>query len=155
MAAFATLADLNARYPSELLTLAADETTGLRDDARIEAALSDASAMIRSVLQTRYTRAELDRPTPETSDVLRVYAMAIALYRVSVSFARSSERLEKGYEDALKRLQMIADGKGGLSFEGEEGGDGALEPGLAGASSNMLIAEGPERVWTRDRLRGW
>ena len=154
MAAFATIADLQARYPRELLVLAADEETGLRDDARVQAVLGDVSAEIRSILLTRYGRRDLDRPTPETTDVLRVFAMAMALYRVALSFARSSERLEKGYDDAVKRLQAIADGKGTLSFEGDDA-EPAAEPGLAVASSDMLIAEGPERVFTRDRLRDW
>ena len=32
---FAIIADIAARYPRELLTLAADESTGVRDDARV------------------------------------------------------------------------------------------------------------------------
>lgn len=153
---FATLQDLETRFPRELLTLAADEDTGIRDDARIEAALRDVTVTIRSILLARYSRQDLDRLDEDGRDVLRVYAMAMALYSVALSFSRSSERLEKGYADAVKRLQEIAAGKGALGMVDDAGGDGAdpSEPGIDGANNGNILVESNERVFTRNRLRG-
>lgn len=151
---FATLQDLATRYPRELLTLAADETTGIRDDARVEAVLGDVSVEIRSILLARYRGAELDNLDANATAVLRVYAMAMALYRVALSFSRSSERLEKGYDDAVKALQGLAAGKGAL---GTVGGDPAGAPpadGTATADNGRVLLEANERLFTRDRMRG-
>ncbi|QFR32386.1 phage protein Gp36 family protein [Ancylobacter sp. TS-1] len=154
---FATLADVLGRYPAEATVLAADETTRQRDDARIEAALVDASAEIRVSLYGRYTRAELERIDDDSRGFLRVYAIDIALYRVALSFGRSNERIKERHDLALSRLKDIASGKGALSFDGPGGGGtggGTLpgEPNDVGPAEPLVVA--PERVFTRDRLRG-
>jgi phage gp36-like protein len=155
MPAFAALADVIARYPSEATILAADETTGVRDDSRIEAALGDASAEIGGILAARYTRDELARIDEDSRAMLRVYAIDIALYRVALSFSRQTEAIAERYAIAIKRLEAIAAGKAGLTVDGPGGGGtGGAEP--AGAvSPNEAIVEAAERVMTRDRLRGW
>jgi phage gp36-like protein len=153
MAAFATLADLIARYPSEATILAADESTGVRDDARIAAALGDASAEIGGILAARYTREELARIDEDSRAVLRVYAIDIALYRVALSFARQTEAIAERYAIAIKRLEAIAAGKAALTFDGPAGTGGAEPAGAV--SPNEAIVEAAERVMTRDRLRGW
>lgn len=150
---FATLQDLQTRYPRELLTLAADEETGILDEARVDAVLRDVTVEIRSILLARYSRQDLDRLDDDARDVLRVYAMAMALYRVALSFSRSSERLEKGFADAVKSLQGIAAGKGALGVIGDDAGS-APEPGTAGANNGVILVEGNERVFTRNRMRG-
>ncbi|WP_336801555.1 phage protein Gp36 family protein [Kaistia sp. MMO-174] len=156
MTAFATLAQVIARYPSEATILAADETTRLRDDARIEAALGDASAEIRSILFARYTEAELGRVTPASAEVLQLYCIDMALYRVALSFGRSNERVKERYEAAIARLTAIAIGKGALSIEGSASSGGDGPDGAAGSGSpNEALVVGPERVLTRDRLVGW
>ncbi|PZA12464.1 DUF1320 domain-containing protein [Rhodopseudomonas palustris] len=154
--AFATLSDVLARYPSEATVLAADETTRVRDDSRIEAALGDGTAEVRAILSARYTRDELERIDNDSREVLRIYTIDIALYRVALSFGRSNERVEKRYDVAIARLQAIAKGTAALTFDGPGGGGtgGAGEP--AGAvSPNEAIVVANERVLTRDRLRGW
>lgn len=152
---FATLADLDTRYPRELLTLAADEDTGVRDDARIEATLRDVTVEIRAILLARYSRQDLDRLDEDGRDALRVFAMAMALYRVALSFSRSSDRLEKGYTDAVKRLEGIAAGRGALNTVADAGGgDAPLAPGLDGANNGNVLVESNERMFTRNRLRG-
>lgn len=154
---FATLADVLARYPSEATVLAANEETRERDDTRIEAALVDASAEIRAVLFARYTREELARIDDDSREVLRIYATDIALYRVALSFGRGNERIKERYDAAVKRLEAIAAGKGALTFDGP-GGGGVPGNGLPGEPSNVGPAEplvsAPERVFTRERLRG-
>jgi phage gp36-like protein len=157
MTAFATLSDVLARYPSEATVLAADETTRLRDDSRIEAALDDGSAEVRAILAARYTRDELGRIDDDSRAALRIYTTDIALYRVALSFGRSNERVKERYDVAIARLQAIAKGSAALTFDGPGGGgSGAAGSDLTGSvSPNEAVVVANERVLTRDRLRGW
>ncbi|EAU40162.1 hypothetical protein FP2506_11417 [Fulvimarina pelagi HTCC2506] len=150
MQPFVTLADLEARHPAELITLAADETTGLRDDERIEAAIGDASAQIRAILRARYSVDELSRLDADSRDTLRIDAIDIVLYRVAISFARSSDRIEKRHDEAVKRLQAIAAGKASLSFASEPGGEDAADPNR---SANEVLMDAPSRVFDRRTTR--
>lgn len=151
---YATLADVIARYPQEATVLAADEETRLRDDLRIEAALVDGALEIRAILSARYTRAELDAIDADSRAVLSIYQIDIALYRVALSFGRSNERIKERYDGAIKRLEAIAVGKGALTFDGAAGGGAqAGEPATIGPGE--VVVEAPERIFTRDRLRGW
>lgn len=151
---YATLADVVARYPQEATVLAADETTRVRDDLRIEAALVDAALEIRAILSARYTRAELEALDTDSRAVLSIYQIDIALYRVALSYNRGNERVKERYDLAIKRLEAIAAGKGALTFEGAAGGGAAPgEPTTIGPGE--AVVEAPQRVFTRDRLRGW
>lgn len=152
MQPYATIDDIDARHPAELILLAADENTGVVDTGRVTAALADASAEVRAILKARYSSPELSRLDAESLDTLRFYTIDVALYRVALSFARSNERIKERYEAAIKRLEAIASGKGGLSFEGGSAGD---DPAIGGPTSpNEVLVDVPERVFTRDRLRG-
>lgn len=149
MTAYATIADLAARYPNELTLIAADEQTGLRDDTRIGLGLVDASIEIRAILAARYSPAELAALDVASLDVLRVYAMDIAFYRIALAFSRSSENIKERYEQAIRRLEAIAAGKGALTTMLTGAGAGA-EAGDVG--QNEVIVDAPERVFTRARL---
>lgn len=156
MTPFATLADVLARYPAEATILAADEATQQRDDARIVAAIDDATAEIGAILAARYTRQELERIDDDSRAVLRIYATDIALYRVALSFSRSNERIKERYDVAVARLQAIAKGAAALTFDGVGGSDTGVAGEPTGAvSPNEAIIAANERVLTRDRLRGW
>lgn len=153
--AFATLDQLAARHPSELVVLAADESSGVRDDVRVEAALLDASAEMRGILQARYTPSDLDALDVDSREILAVYAMDIALYRVALSFSRSSDRLKEAYDNAIKRLEAIAAGKGGLTVisSGSIGGSGVIAEDVGEIGANGVVIDAPERIFTRDRFR--
>lgn len=153
-ATFATLQDLETRYPRELLTLAADETSGIRDDARILAVLDDVSVEIRSILLKRYRRAELEKLDDDARSTLRVYAMDMALYRVSVSFSRSSDRYKDGYDNALKALRGLTSGEGALGLIGDDPAAAPAEDGAATADNGRVLLEANERLFTRSRTRG-
>jgi len=150
MTVYATVADLEARYPAELALVAADEQTGLRDDIRIGHGLSDASIEIRAILAARYAAADLAALDQPSLDVLRVYAMDIAFYRIALSFARSTDAIKERYDQAIKRLEAIAAGKGALTTTLTGSGDGASETGDVGQNEVMVVA--PERLFTRERL---
>lgn len=154
MTPFAALADITARYPDELVVLAADPATGLQVDARVEAALIDASAEMRAILAARYTPAEIARLDEPSRDILRAFAIHIALYRVALSFARQTEAIKERYDIAIKRLEAIAAGRGGLGLDG--GSDDADPTAPGGAiAPNEAVVDAPERVMTRQRLGGW
>ena len=151
MTSFATLADLEARYPAELILLAADEGTGIRDDARVESAIADASAEMRAILKARYTPEEIGRFDDDSRETLKVYAMDIALYRIALTFSRSNEKIKERYDAAIKRLEAIASGKGALTVDGS--GDAAGD-GIGEVAPNEAVVDANPRVFTRDRLRG-
>jgi phage gp36-like protein len=152
---YANIADIRARHPAELVLLAADETTGVVDEARVVQAIIGASADINGILFRRYTSAELARLDTDSAEILRTYAIDIALYRVALSFARSSERLKETRDAAIEALKAIASGAGGLTFTGGSGAGDPVETGTPSAGSpNEVLLAGPERMFTRDRLRG-
>lgn len=150
VAPFAALGDLEARYPSELTLLAADETTGLRDDARIDLALDDATTEIIAILQARYSTADLANLDATSLTIVKVYCMDIALYRIALAFSRSSDTIKERYEATIKRLEAIASGKGALGLVGSGSSD-ASDP-AASIDQNEVVIAAPERMFTRSRL---
>lgn len=151
-AVYAALSDLTARYPQEVILLGADEVTGELDEARVTAALADASIEARAILQARYSVAELDRLDADGLSTLRVYVMDIALYRVALSFSRLTDEIRERYQAAIKRLEAIAAGKGALTFEGEAaaGAEDGVETSGGGAvlvSANPFFPRRQGGVW--------
>ena len=155
MTVYATIDDIATRYPRELTVLAADETTGVRDDDRVTAVLGDVSVEIDSILVARYRRDELARLDAPSLALLRSYAIAMALYRVALSFARSSERLEAGYDGAVAALRAIAKGGGALTFDPDPDAEPLVPgPGEAAVGNTAVLFEAGERRFTRSRTRG-
>lgn len=151
MTSYATLSDLQSRYPNELTLLAANEATGLRDDVRIGLALADASSEIRAILQARYSPADLAALDAPSLDLLKIYCMDIALYRISLSFARSNEAIKERYDASIKRLEAIAAGKGALNTSTSNGGSGTGSD-VGSVGQNEVVVVAPERMFTRERL---
>ncbi|MCO5083079.1 MAG: DUF1320 domain-containing protein [Rhizobiaceae bacterium] len=153
MTSYATLSDLQSRYPNELTLLAASEATGLRDDVRIGLALADASSEIRAILQARYSPADLAALDAPSLDLLKIYCMDIALYRISLSFTRSNEAIKERYDASIKRLEAIAAGKGALTATtGGNGGGSGTGPDVGSVGQNEVVVVAPERMFTRERL---
>jgi len=151
MTAFATIQDIEDRYPDDLIILAAHPQTRELDEGRVVACLEDAAAEIRAILQARYSAEELRRLDAEALAILKVYSIDIALYRVALSFSRSTDQIKERYEAAVKRLEAIATGKGGLTFEG-----GSVTPGLEGVSAgspNEVLIDVPPRPFGSRRSR--
>ena len=148
---FATLADLQTRHPRDVAVLCADEQTRLPDPDRIDAALVDVSTEIRAILARRYSPAQIDLIDDDSAGALKLFAMDMALYRVALGYGRQSEAAKERYEIAVKRLEGIAAGRGGLTFTQTPGGG---VPGLdpQSATPNVVMIEGPERQFTRDKL---
>lgn len=150
MTVYATLADLEARFPNELTLIAADEQTGLRDDNRIEKGLADSAIEIRAILAARYSAAELTALDQNSLEVLQLYTMDIAFYRIALAFSRSTDNIKERYAAAIKRLEAIASGKGALTTTLT--GTGGSETSNFDIGQNEVILEAPERMFTRERL---
>lgn len=152
-APFVTRAEIQARHPRELAVLAADEKTREIDTVRVDNACLDASVEIRGILASRYTPDDLERVDAESGAVLRLYAIDIALYRVALSFSRSSETIEKRYAAAIARLRDMAAGKGALTVA-PAGGMVAADAPTTSGSPNEVVIDAPERLFTRRRFGG-
>lgn len=148
MSAFATLAEVQARHPSDAAMLCADEATRLPDWDRFTAALEDVSTEIRIILQARYTRAELDDLDAESLGALRLFSIDMAMYRVAIAFARSTDEIKARYDLAVARLEGIAKNRGGLTFNSRHGGGETVSASPAGVD---IVA--PERNFTRESWR--
>lgn len=147
---YATTADVQARYPKDAALLCADETTRQPDWARFDAALSDVSMEIRIILQGRYTPVQLADLDAESLGALKVFAIDMAMYRVAVAFARSTERLEQNYKNAVTRLEGVASGKkGGLTFNT---GAGSVDGETVSPSPGEALVVAPERQFTREKM---
>ena len=152
---YATIEDLQRRYPNETALVCADETTRLFDAARAQAAIDDASVEIRSILAARWSKADLERLDADGVATLRVYACDMALHRAALSSSRQTEPMRERYDAAIKRLEALAAGKGGLTFLG---GGGAAGAG-AGADTlpmtpGAVLGDGPPRVFSRRAFGG-
>lgn len=151
MQPYATIADMDARFRDQLTLVAADEQSGLRDDVRIDNCLIDASTEIRAILAARYSAADLSALDETSLAVLKLYCIDIAFYRIALDFSRSTENIKERYDQAVKRLEAIASGKGALgtvtstapATEGVEVGD---------IGQNEVVLAAPERMFTRERL---
>lgn len=150
---FATLADVDARYPSEAALLCADEDTRAPDWARFEAALFDVSTEIRIILQARYTPLQLATIDDDSRAALRFFAIDMAMYRVALSVARSTDAIKDRYDAAVARLEGIAKGRGALSFTGAIGGGEDASQTTASPGEAIVVA--PERQFGRDKMGGW
>lgn len=151
---FATLADVESRYPSEAALLCADEETRAPDWARFEAALFDVSTEIRIILQARYTPAQLGDLDMDSLGALRFFAIDMVMYRVALSFARSTDAIKDRYDAAIARLEGIAKGRGALSFTNVTGGSmGADAQTTSSPGEAIVVAH--DRQFGRDKMGGW
>ena len=107
----------------------------------LERALDDASDEIDMYLGARH-QLPLD-PVPRA--LLRL-CVEIALYRAAADAARLTDEARQRYEDAIRLLKDIEAGKASL---GSRDPDPPAQADSAGASF-----EAPERVMTRESLRG-
>lgn len=123
--------------------------TDIADQAlvHIEQALADADGVIDGYLRSR-------KPTPYTvpldpvPDVISVWARWIARYLMHKDRVHTSDQQDpivRDYKEALRFLQLVADGKFSL---------GPLDP-LPPAGAGVPQVCAPERVWTQESLRDY
>jgi phage gp36-like protein len=113
------------------------------NDTPITQALADASAEIDGYIEGRFTLPLTDPPA-----VLNRLATDIAMYRLqSLRPLHDLEDARKRYDDAVAMLTKVAAGELTLGLS-EDG----VEPPLA---DNVETVRGPNRVFTRGKLRGY
>jgi phage gp36-like protein len=142
---YAVAQDVINRYPNrDLVQLTNEDPTATTvNTAPITQALADASAEIDSYIEARFTLPLTDPPA-----VLNRLATDIAMYRLQV--LRPLHDLadaRKRYDDAIAMLSKVAAGELtlGLSVDNQE-------PPIAEAVESV---EGPRRVFSRRKLRGY
>lgn len=102
---YATQADLETRFGSEVIAQRSDRINGsVIDAAVVSKALADADAEIDSYLAVRY-----QLPLAATPAVLVRVASDVALYRLYAPDP-APEHVRTGYEDAVRDLKRCADG---------------------------------------------
>jgi len=134
---------MEARYPARDLIQITDPAGHAIQIAALTQALTDASAEIDGYIESRFALPLSDPPA-----VLNRLACDIAMYRLqALRPLHNIEDARQRYEDAVKVLEQVAQGKVtlGLSSDG-------IEPPIAQA---VEMTEGPRKMFTRRRLRGY
>lgn len=141
--AYASVEDLKAVIPARDLALLSDfdgDDSAAADD-RLAQALTDASAEIDG-----YLRRQVALPLADPPHTLNVYCRDLAMWRLYRNLGHEGERLKALREGALSWLRDVASGKVGL-------GDDDTAP--VDTSGGVAMTDGPQRLLTRDSLRGW
>ena len=150
---FAQTSDVQARFPAEAAILCADEQTRLPNWVRFDEALGDVSMEMRAILAARYSAGQLAAIDDDSAAVLRLFAIDMAMYRVALSFSRTTDQIKSRYDNAVKRLEALSAGKGALNpatpatVPGPSGGD------LAGSTPHEAIVQIEPPDMRRRRLR--
>lgn len=145
--AYATQEDIVTLYSSDALFVADRDGDGTPDATAVERALTSASEEIDSYLGVRHALPLSGVPGP-----LVQLAVDMALYRLASSRDLLSDEHRRRYDDAIKHLVKLAEGKASLNLPGPvdaETGDASLP-----SSPRPVVSTGPERLFTRETLRG-
>ena len=149
-------AELIALYGEDQMSLLADRTGDfVADPEVIGKAIARADAEIDSHVGARYPL-----PLASVPEILRQLSSDIAVYRLATDGGALTNEHRQRYEDAVAHLRRIADGRAVLSLPpaGDEGGDDDDGDDGGGAIRSSgprpLVASGPERLFSRAKLRG-
>lgn len=140
---YATQQDIiDAKSEEELAIVAPDGVGGINTD-KVAAALKFAKLFINARVSTHYS---LPIVQQEALELLKVYAVDIAFYKVAENATGDTDKKRKDFEDAEKFLNAVSKGtlKLGVYHAVEEG---AEDSGTAFITYN-------ERLFTRGKLRG-
>lgn len=142
MPSLATIADMRARVPEgRLIELTDDARTGAVDEGAVGRAIAQAENEVFSYTGVYYKRVDLIEPVPE---LLTDLTCRIAYYRL-FRHGNPTEHVTKDYDRAMSALRDIA--KGVIKIDrGEE---------TVPVRDGMILVEGPERVASKDDLRGF
>lgn len=142
---YCTQQDLVDRFGQSKLVQLTDKTNRPQttvDVVVVARALQDASSLVNSYLGKKYQLPLTISPP----DVLVTYACQIAWFLLHGESAGKDHPVRMAYDDAKKWLERVA---GGLVII-----EGAGEL-IAPAGGGQISTQGPERVFTRDRLAGF
>ncbi len=139
---YATLATLTDRYGLAALVSLTDRgtvATGAVDPAVVDRALADADALVDGYLAGRYVL-----PLEAAPPLLTAIAAAVAFY--SLHIGSPDDKVRKDYDDALRQLRDIADGRLRLPVAG-------VEPAVTGGSG--VVTTDRPRPMTAENLTGF
>lgn len=142
--AYASAADLKSVIPPRDLDLLTDFDGGADAtvDERLERALADASAEIDGYISRQVGAT----PMIDPPHVLNVICRDLALHRLYRNLGHDTDRLKALRADATGWLRDVAAGRIALGDD--------TQP-AAPTSGGVAMTDGPERVLTRDSLRGY
>ena len=146
---YATIADITELYGPQSLYVADRNGDGVPEGEAVERALVEAGYEIDSYLATRYA---LPLPAGTQVSVLRQLAVDIAVYRLAQSRDVLTEELRRRYDDAIASLRRIADGRQALQLPAPEAAEG--DASAEGAGPRPVFQGGPERLFSREKMRG-
>jgi phage gp36-like protein len=139
---YATLAGLTHRYGEDVLLSVADRSTppaGVADPAVIDRALENTDAVINASLAVRYRL-----PLASVPAIVVDLAEAIAIYKLH-RFAPDA-KIQADYDQALRDLAHIADGRKKLDVAG-------VEPTTSGTGGVLAIDR--ERPLSPESMTGF
>lgn len=143
---YATPQDITDLYGPDALIATDVDGDGVVDMDQVNKSLASASAEIDSYLAARYTL-----PIAGTHPYLVQLCVDIAIYRQSNARSFVTEEVRTRYEDAVKALRAYADGKASLVLPVDpDAPDGAADD----AGPQPMLLSGPDRVFSRDKMRG-
>lgn len=110
---YATKLDLENTYGEELVvTLADHDDDGIAEEEAINDALEAASSIIDAYIAARYTV-----PVSPGTPALRDMCIDIAWYRLAYSRLKQTAEMRLRYEDAIKLLIRIGEGKASIGVD--------------------------------------
>jgi phage gp36-like protein len=142
---YASVADLKAAIPPQDLALLTDwdGAVDAPDDARLLAALEDASAVVNGWIAKR-----VSLPLTTPPQMLKVVTRDLALHRLYANTGGGIPEAVKALHDgAMAYLKDVA--KGEVSIGDETPGD------TAQASPGVVLVEGDDPTFTRTTLKGF
>ena len=125
----------------ELISLTDDEDSGDVVSSVVDAAISDADAMIDTYLAGKYSV-----PISPTPSIVRKLSVDIALYNLFSRRGRVSEATEQRYKDAVSMLRDVSKGSAAIT-----GATDAPEE----RSDDVVIITGSTRLLSRTSMVGF
>src|SRR5579885_2918683 len=147
---YATVADMQNRYPARDLIAISDPSNQSIQTAVIQQALNDASVEIDSYLESRFQLPLADPPA-----VLNLHCCTIAMYRLqSLRPLHDLEDARKRYDDAVQFLTQVAQGKLTLGLSADNAEPTEANPSvMTDAGGGGLTGDVPQRQMSRGKLR--
>ena len=141
--AYASIDQLKAVIqPRDLELLTDFEGSGTPSDDRLVEALDDATSEINSFIGKVVTL-----PLAEPPRLLTVLCRDLAMHRLYVNLGHDMAAYQRLRKDAIDTLRAIAAGQTAIGDDGD-GPSEMTSPGVA-------MTDGPERLFTRNSLRGF
>lgn len=141
---YSTLSDIKDQLDqARLIQLTDDERTGTVNESRVDKAISDADEEINGYVGSRYTV-----PLSPVPAIIRKYSVDLAIYNLYGRRDTVPEVRKDRYANAIKFLQQVALGKISLGPTDPDG-----NPPVSDAPE--MSSDNPERIFTRDSMRGF